>query len=99
MDVNTTPNEAQVLADGVETEKKSGLPDLTTLEGAHEQIANLEVAVAHRTVIGQAIGILMERFDLDSDHAFALMARLSQDRNVKLYALATEIVERRQIDL
>lgn len=99
MDVNTTPNEAQVLADDVETEKKSGLPDLTTLEGAHEQIANLEVAVAHRTVIGQAIGILMERFDLDSDHAFALMARLSQDRNVKLYALATEIVERRQIDL
>ena len=63
-----------------ETRKKSGMPDLTTLEGEHEQIANLEIAVAHRTVIGQAIGILHERFGMDSEHASAVLARLSPGR-------------------
>lgn len=99
MNHDVTTNEAPVLADKEETKKKSGLPDLTTLQGAHEQIANLEVAVEHRTVIGQAIGILQERFDVDSEQAFAVLARLSQDKNIKVYELATELAAHRRIDL
>lgn len=99
MDVNTTPSAALVPPDEHETQKKSGMPDLTTLEGAHEQIANLEFALEHRTVIGQAIGILQERFDMDSEHAFAVLVRLSQDNNIKLYTLATELAEHRHLDL
>lgn len=53
----------------------------------------LERAVATRTVIGQATGILMERFDLDPDAAFGVMRRISQTHNVKLFALARELVE------
>lgn len=74
------------------------MPDLTTLEGEHEQIANLEIAVAHRTVIGQAIGILHERFGMDSEHASAVLARLSWESNIKLHTWAT-LAEHGHIDL
>lgn len=91
-----TTSEPPVLVDVDEAKKKSGLPDLTTLAGAHEQIANLEIAVEHRTVIGQAIGILQERYDLDAEQAFAVLQRRSQDENIKLYVLATALADRRR---
>lgn len=93
MDTENPTDETAETPDVNGAQRSSGLPDLTTLQGAHEQIANLEIAVGHRTVIGQAIGILMERFDVDSEHAFALLKRVSQDKNIKLYALATELAE------
>lgn len=96
---DVTTNQQSILRDEEQTRRTSGLPDLSTLEGAHQQIANLEIAVEHRTVIGQAIGILMERFDMDAEHAFSVLNRLSQDKNIKVYALATELAERRHIDL
>jgi len=43
-------------------------------------------------VIGQAQGILMERFKLTEDRAFALLVRASQHRNLKLRDLAFELV-------
>ncbi len=49
------------------------------------------MALANADVIGQAKGILMERFKVDADQAFALLTRVSQDRNVKLHVLATEL--------
>jgi AmiR/NasT family two-component response regulator len=48
-------------------------------------------------VIGQATGILMERFDLAPDRAFAVLSRLSSQRNVKLRQLAEEIVRTRAL--
>jgi len=55
--------------------------------------AQLKRAVETRTVIGQATGILMERFGLTPDAAFGVMRRISQTHNVKLYALARDLVE------
>lgn len=43
-------------------------------------------------VIGQAQGILMERYKLTDDRAFALLVRASQDRNLKLRDLALQLV-------
>ena len=62
-----------------------------------ELIAQLQEAVEHRTTIGKALGILMERFDLDDDGAFAYLARCSNDQNRKLYDIATELVQYRDL--
>lgn len=58
---------------------------------AHE-IANLQEAVRTRKTIGQAIGIVMERYGLTDERAFAFLTRLSQHRNVKLRLVAQEII-------
>jgi GAF domain-containing protein len=54
---------------------------------------NLKLAVDGRTVIGQAQGIIMQRFDVDADTAFAVLRRYSQTENVKLRAVAELVVE------
>ncbi|HUS22266.1 MAG TPA: GAF and ANTAR domain-containing protein [Aeromicrobium sp.] len=56
-----------------------------------------DIALDSRSVIGQATGILMERFDLDAVRAFAALKRISQDRNVKLHELAVELVRTRRM--
>jgi GAF domain-containing protein len=55
--------------------------------------AQLAQALETRTVIGQATGILMERFGLDDDAAFGVLRRLSQTHNVKIVTLATDLVD------
>ncbi|WP_435737308.1 GAF and ANTAR domain-containing protein [Cellulosimicrobium sp. PMB13] len=57
----------------------------------------LQSAVQTRTLIGQAQGILMERFSLSSSRAFAVLSRVSQDSNVKLVDVARQIVETRRV--
>ena len=53
-----------------------------------DQRAHLSQALDTRDVIGQAKGILMERFDVDDDQAFQMLVRSSQDTNMKLTAVA-----------
>jgi AmiR/NasT family two-component response regulator len=53
----------------------------------------LQEALATRKTIGQAIGIVMERFRIDEDQAFAFLVRTSQDGNIKLRAVAQKIVD------
>ncbi|GAA1724043.1 GAF and ANTAR domain-containing protein [Aeromicrobium alkaliterrae] len=55
----------------------------------------LKVAADTRNLIGQAQGILMERFDIDADRAFAVLSRVSQQRNIKLRSLAEDLVANR----
>lgn len=64
---------------------------------AAQEVEQLEKALGGRTVIGQATGILMERFDLAPDRAFSVLSRMSQQRNVKIRQLAEEIVTTRRI--
>lgn len=56
---------------------------------------NLWRAIDSRKLVGQAQGILMERFGLDPDEAFAVLVRYSQTRNVKVVAIAEELVRTR----
>ena len=58
---------------------------------AHE-ITNLSEALETRTTIGKAMGIVMERYQLNDERAFAFLTRLSQHRNLKLRLVADEIV-------
>jgi GAF domain-containing protein len=57
----------------------------------------LRIAIDTRHLIGQAQGILMERFGVSADKAFAVLRRYSQDNNVKLRDLADQIVRTRQL--
>ncbi|MFW0797594.1 GAF and ANTAR domain-containing protein [Gordonia sp. CPCC 205515] len=52
----------------------------------------LRSALTSRDIIGQAKGMLMERYGIDADAAFALLARLSQETNTKLVAVAEQLV-------
>lgn len=58
---------------------------------------NLRVALDARTLIGQAQGILMERFGLDAPRAFSVLRRYSQTHNVKLRQVAEEVVGSRAL--
>jgi hypothetical protein len=57
------------------------------------EIQNLREAVRTRGMIGQAVGIVMERYKLTDERAFAFLTRLSQHGNLKLRTIAEQIVE------
>ena len=58
---------------------------------------NLNLAIDARKLVGQAMGILMERHNLDSDTAFAVLRRYSQDTNTKLRDVAQQVIETRRL--
>lgn len=60
--------------------------------GQHRRMEGLSRSMATRQSIGQAIGIIMERYELDEDRAFQFLVRVSQTGNVKLRIVAEEIV-------
>lgn len=64
---------------------------------AARQQDNLRRAIDARHLIGQAQGILMERFDIDAERAFAVLRRYSQDSNIKLRTIAEQVVSGRQL--
>lgn len=53
-------------------------------------------ALASRDIIGQAKGMIMERFKIDAVQAFELLKRLSQGSNTPLVAVARQLVEAEQ---
>lgn len=62
---------------------------------AASTVEGLQTALDSRTEIGQAQGILMERFDLDADRAFQVLRRYSQNTNMKLNEVARTLIETR----
>lgn len=52
----------------------------------------LQTALQSRDEIGQAIGIVRERFNLGQDQAFSVLKRTSQDLNIKLREIAEKII-------
>lgn len=50
-------------------------------------------ALASRDIIGQAKGVIMERFGIDSVAAFQLLTRVSQQSNIKLIEIARALIE------
>ncbi|MFG1817714.1 GAF and ANTAR domain-containing protein [Kribbella sp. NPDC049174] len=63
----------------------------TAIDYARE-IHNLQEAMRTRGRIGMAVGIVMERYGLRDDRAFAFLTRLSQDGNVKLRVVAERLI-------
>jgi GAF domain-containing protein len=61
--------------------------------GSAQELENLNEALQSRKVIGQALGILMCRYELDEDRAFAFLVRASNAGNIKLRRIAQELVD------
>jgi transcriptional regulator with GAF, ATPase, and Fis domain len=70
---------------------------LAVAMAAGREIENRDRAMASRTVIGQAEGILMERLGISADQAFDYLRRVSSQTNRKLAAIAAELVQTRRL--
>lgn len=60
------------------------------------RVEGLHAALASRKAIGMALGILMQRLDLDEDSAFSYLTRLSASTQTKLRDVAVDIVEQQR---
>ena len=58
-----------------------------------DELRNMHIAMKSRAVIDQAKGILMERYKINEDRAFAVLARASQTSNIKLRDVAQELID------
>ncbi|WP_210503936.1 GAF and ANTAR domain-containing protein [Nocardioides xinjiangensis] len=70
---------------------------LSVIIAAEMQIDQLGLALHNRTIIGQAQGVLMERYDMTADQAFDYLRRLSSTSNRKVAVLAAEIARTRRL--
>ncbi len=61
--------------------------------GHAQERDGLNEGMQTRKVIGQAIGILMERYEMNEDRAFAFLVRSSSHNNIKLRAVAQGLVD------
>ena len=75
--------------------------ELGTVYATHTALAwsmlrrqdQLRSALASRDIIGQAKGVIMERFDIDAIEAFELLTRVSQQSNIKLIDIARALID------
>jgi transcriptional regulator with GAF, ATPase, and Fis domain len=75
--------------------------DLAELFASHAALAmgrvrveeNLNAALASRTTIGIALGLVMERYGMDRDRAFAYLTRIASSSETKLRDVAEHIAE------
>ena len=58
----------------------------------------LNQAIAARHRVGQAQGILMARYQLTAEQAFAVLKRQSQATNVKLRIIADQVIRSGALD-
>jgi GAF domain-containing protein len=78
--------------------------DIGRIFAAHSSVAwnsarrdeQFKRALASRDTIGQAKGMIMERYGVDAVQAFEVLRKLSQDSNVPLVQVATELVVKAQ---
>jgi GAF domain-containing protein len=61
--------------------------------GRIREVDQLQTALSTRTTVGMAVGIVMQRYGLTSDHAFAFLTRASSTSNIKLREVAQGIVD------
>ena len=63
------------------------------------EVDGLKVALASRTVIGIALGIIIEREHVTEQEAFQILKEMSQHTNVKLRDVAAQMAKDAQLFL
>jgi GAF domain-containing protein len=84
--------EDQVLAEEVASWVALAIGNAETAARTSNELAHLRIAMTSRAVIEQAKGILIERYKITEDRAFAVLTRASQQSNIKLREVADELV-------
>lgn len=79
-------------------EETRSVAELFAVQGAAAMgyavtVRDLNEALASRKVIGEAMGIISERYGINETGAFDFLTRLSQTSNLKLRVIATDIVD------
>jgi hypothetical protein len=74
--------------DAVRTGRHAGV----TARSAAEEVEELRAALVTRAEIGQAVGCLIAWYRIDAEAAWHAISRVSQNSNVKVVALAAELV-------
>lgn len=64
---------------------------------AQREAETLQGGLDTNRQIGQALGLLMERYELDPGPAFEVLKRYSQDNNRKLHDVAQELIDTREL--
>ncbi|MFZ4894234.1 GAF and ANTAR domain-containing protein [Plantibacter sp. Mn2098] len=95
--VNLFSNERDFFDDADESVAQVFARHASVALAAARQEQGLLKAIDGRKLIGQAEGILMERFNIDADRAFAVLNRYSQHHNLKLRVVAEGIVRNGQL--
>lgn len=67
------------------------------LAAARDKVANLEIALQSARRIGMAMGIIMGRFGLTEDEAFARLRTASQHTQRKLRDIAEDVILRGEL--
>lgn len=71
--------------------------DCDELDRLRQQVSELETALETRSLIGEALGILMERYQLTEDEAFDLLSRVASEQESKVREVAETMVVRREL--
>lgn len=84
----------------IETGRTLAVHAVVAVVAAREEVRadNLEISQLSTRTIGAAIGILMERYRVSPDNAFAALRGISQRSNRPLALLAAELVETGSVD-
>ncbi|MFJ6074705.1 GAF and ANTAR domain-containing protein [Streptomyces sp. NPDC093065] len=92
--------EADCLADGLDAARAfaeraaDAVNEALRVERERASAADVRTALLSRSVIDQAVGMLMARERIDAHRALERLRRVSQDRNVKLRDLCAQVVAR-----
>ena len=84
--------EDQVLAEEVATWVALAVGNAEATIRTSDELAHLRIAMRSRAVIEQAKGVLIERYKISDERAFAVLTRTSQQSNVKLREVADQLV-------
>jgi hypothetical protein len=66
------------------------------LEALEREVDGLKTALGSRTIIGKAMGVIIEREGVNETEAFEILKTMSQHTNVRLRDVAARLAEEAQ---
>ena len=66
------------------------------LDALEKEVDGLRTALGTRTLIGKAMGVIIEREGVNETEAFEILKTMSQHRNIKLRDVAARLAEEAQ---